>query len=101
MPLFLLSNVILLSLFMLEHIKRRSRTSPDLCLFDFPVGQKLRSKNILRRFPGRGVERIALPLKQVSPHAVFENLLGEDLLDVVFGFGVAWLGRSDGDGVFV
>jgi hypothetical protein len=92
MPLPLLSNVILLSLFMLKHIKRRSRTRVNLSLLSFPVGQELLPKKVLRRLPCRGVERIAFPLKQVSPHTIFENLLGEDLLDVVFGFGVAWLG---------
>ena len=89
MPLLLLSNMVLLSGFVLKDIKRRSPTGLDLCLFDFPVGQELFSEDVLSRLPCCRVEGIAFPLKQVSPHAVFVDLLGEDLLDVVFGFGVA------------
>ena len=89
MPLGFLSNVILLSPFVFEHVERRSHTSTNLCLFSLPSGKEFSSNDVFSRLPGCRVERIALPLKEVSFHPIVPDFFGENLLDIVFSFCVA------------
>jgi hypothetical protein len=100
-PLSPLLHFMLLEFLKLVQIKRLSRTRFYLFLFFLPVWQDQCPEQILSRFPGGEMERIALPLNEVNHRTVIVSVLCEDFFDVVFGLFIAALGGCGRNGVQV